>query len=165
MSVTGPLTIKFTSDNSYTNDGFKLVVRCIYISKSIYGLIESNKYQMNLKYQYRGKWYSICPNCTSDVNFTCYSNSVLEKCEEYSIESDNENLCIKCKNNYYPMLNDTNNKNNYINCYKNNSLEKYYLDNNDFLFKSCYKSCRTCIQNGTIENHNCLTCDTNYEFS
>ena len=39
------------------------------------------------------------------------------------------------------------------------------MDNEDFFFKSCYKSCKTCTKNGTMENHNCLTCDTNYEFS
>jgi hypothetical protein len=147
LSSTGPLTIKFISIPLLgTCPGFKLVVGCIYISQSIYGLIKSNKCQkiscdndwknIQLKYQYRGNCYSICPNSTSDVNFTCYYNSVLEKCEQYSIESDYKNLCIKCKNNYYPMLNDKSNKNNFINCYQNNSLEKYYLDKDDFLFKS-----------------------------
>ena len=63
------------------------------------------------------------------------------------------------------MLNDKTNKNNFINCYKNNSLEKYYLDTNDFLFKLCYKTCKTCSKNGTKKNHNCLTCDINYEFN
>jgi hypothetical protein len=116
-------------------------------------------------YQYRGKCYIYCPEGTSYNNYRCYSNSVLEKCEEYSIESEYENLCIKCNNNYYPMFNDQTNKNNFINCYRNNSLEKYYLDNNDLIFKLCYNSCKTCIQNGTIEYHNCITCDINYEFN
>ena len=74
-------------------------------------------------------------------------------------------MCIKCNNDYYPILNDANNKYNFIECYKKNSLEKYYLDNIDLLFKPCYESCKTCNKNGTKENHNCITCDDNNEFN
>ena len=193
ISTSGPLTIKYITDGSIESIGFELTVGCIYNPKTIFSLIKSNSCNMlscvddwrniqnkiytdtgscvkncqltNNKYEYRGKCYNTCPGDTNIVNFMCYSKSVLEKCEQYSIESDYENLCIKCKNNYYPMLNDKSNKNNFINCYKNNSLEKYYLDTNDFLFKLCYKTCKTCSKNGTKENHNCLTCDINYEFN
>ena len=193
ISTTGPLTIKFTTDYSVVSTGFELTVGCMHISKTIYDLIKSNncfKISCNTdwlniqnfvdldtgicmndcflesnKYQYRGKCYNNCPDNTSNNNYKCYSNSILEKCGEYSLESEYENLCIKCKNNYYPMLSDKTNKNNFINCYKNNSLEKYYLDQNDSYFKSCYKSCRICIQGGTLETHNCLQCDINYEFN
>ena len=71
LSSTGPLTIKFTCDYSRTYRGFQLVVGCIYVSQSIYGLIESNKYQMVLKYQYQGKCYYICPyiyRCINSIN-------------------------------------------------------------------------------------------------
>ena len=98
------------------------------------------------KYQYRGKCYNNCPiNTINDNfnNFMCYSNSVIEKCENYSIESEYDDLCVKCNEDYYPKLNDKTNKYDFINCYKNNHLEKYYLDNNDLLFKPCYKSCKT----------------------
>ena len=175
LSETGPLTIAFTTGYSSGNSGFYLFVACACNSISIYGLIKRNKNQtisfdknwkiIEIKYQYRGNYCYICPYGTSNINFTCYSNNVLEKCEQYSIESEYENLCIKCKNNYYPMLNDKTNKNNFINCYQNNSLEQYYLGNDDFFFKSCYESCKTCIKNGTVENHNCLSCDINYGFN
>ena len=33
------------------------------------------------KYEYRGKCYNSCPVDTNNVNFMCYSKSVLEKCE------------------------------------------------------------------------------------
>ena len=98
-------------------------------------------------------------------NITCYSESTSEKCKEYSIYSDYEDLCIKCKDNYYPMLDDKSNKYGFTNCYNDNSLDKYYLDNNDLYFKSCYNSCKTCDKNGTEENHNCIICDENYEFN
>ena len=119
------------------------------------------------KYQYRGKCYNNCPiNTINDNfnNFMCYSNSVIEKCENYSIESEYDDLCVKCNEDYYPKLNDKTNKYDFINCYKNNHLEKYYLDNNDLLFKPCYKSCKTCNQYGTEENHNCLTCAESYYY-
>ena len=193
ISTTGPLTIRFTTDGSVVRSGFQLTVSCMHTSQTIYDLINSNNcfkiscdnnwrniqnlivsdtgecvndcLSTRYMYQYRGKCYINCPEGTSNNNYRCYSNSVLEKCEEYSIESEYENLCIKCNNNYYPMFNDQTNKNNFINCYRNNSLEKYYLDNNDLIFKLCYNSCKTCIQNGTIEYHNCITCDINYEFN
>ena len=193
VSTSGPLTIKFTADGSTVFSGFRLEVSCVNNTETKYNLIKSNKCRLiscdndwrsiqnkivqdtgecvtdcnktSFKYQYRGKCYNTCPDNTTDINYICYSNNVIEKCEKYSIYSDYEDLCIKCKDNYYPMLNDKSNKNGFINCYKNNSLEKYYLDNDDLIFKSCYKSCKTCDKNGTIEKHNCITCDTNYEFN
>ena len=188
-----PMTIRFKTDHSVQTSGFQLIVGYMINTQIKNNLIKSNNCQIiscdndwkiiqnkmilntdecvedceltDTKYQYRGKCYSTCPNNTGNINYTCYSNSVLEKCETYSIYSDYENLCITCKNNYYPMLNDKRNKNNFINCYKNNSLEKYYLDNNDLYFKPCYKTCKKCNKKGTVENHNCLTCDINYELN
>ena len=194
VSTTGPLTIKFTTDGSVIRSGYQLTIGCMHISETIYDLINKNScYKISndltnwrniqklivpnseecinncqltsYKYQYRGKCYNNCPLDTIDMNFKCYSKNVIEKCEEYSMESESDNLCIKCKTNYYPMLNDKNNKNNFMNCYKNNSLEKYYLDQNNLIFKLCYKTCKTCIQDGTKENHYCLICDINHEFN
>ena len=193
VSTTGPLTIRFYSDYSIIRSGFELVVDCIINTQTIYYQIINNNCRMisceenwrniqnlivsytgicvknckatSYKYLFKGKCYDNCPENTTNSNFICYSNSLLEKCENYSIESDFENLCIKCKDNYYPILNDKNNKYGFIDCYEKNSLEKYYLDNDDLVFKYCYKSCKTCNQNGTNENHNCLTCDSNYEFN
>ena len=184
VSTSGSLTIKFYTDYSVVSKGFELTVSCMYISKSIYDIINNNKCfsiscdnnwkniqkiidqnTTNNQYLYRRKCLNACPDNTTNIDFTCYSNSVLEKCQEYSIESESEDLCIKCNDNYYPTLDNKNNANNFINCYKNNSLEKYYLDNEDLVFKSCYKSCKTCVKNGTLSNHNCLTCEANYEYS
>ena len=104
---------------------FQLIVSCIINSQTIYNLIKNNNCRMiscdsdyksqrnildsntgeciknckstNKKYLYRGKCYNICPENTINDNFICYSNSIIEKCKEYSIESENLNLCIKCK--------------------------------------------------------------------
>ena len=148
---------RLSCDNDYKN------IQNIILSNS--GLCLKNCNSTNLKYHYRGNCYNSCPDNSTNQNFICYSNNILEKCGEYSLESDYENLCIKCNNDYYPILNDANNKYNFIECYKKNSLEKYYLDNIDLLFKPCYESCKTCNKNGTKENHNCITCDDNNEFN
>ena len=193
VSTSGPLTLKSTSDYSILYPGFHLTIGCMNNWKTMYDIIKSNNYTKiscdsnwrsiqnlilsdsgicirncsltNNTYQYRGKCYINCPDDTTDINQICYSNSIIEKCEEYSMESDDDNLCIKCKNNYFPILNDKNNKNGFINCYKNNTLEKYYLDKSNLHFKPCYNSCKACIKSGTKEYHNCITCDINYEFN
>ena len=195
MSTSGPLTIKFTTDNSVVRAGFKLNVSCLNTQSAntnanTYYLTKSNNCQTiscdndwrnvqnkmisgtatciedckttNTKYQYQGKCYNTCPFNTTSINYICYSNSVLEKCQLYSNYSNYENLCIKCKNGYYPMLNDQSNIYPYINCYKN--LEGYYLDTYDSFYKPCYISCKTCNIKGNEEIHNCITCFLNYTY-
>ena len=194
VSTIGSLTIKFRSDGSVIRAGFELFVDCAIISQSIYNLIIENNCRLvycdsdyrriqniilpkskicvkncnstNQKYHYKGQCYDDCPENTTNINFFCYSNITLEKCDNFSLESDYfGNICIKCKEYTYPKYSDSTNKYTYVNCYKNNSLEKYYLDYNDFYFKSCYKSCSSCNQKGTIESHNCILCDNNYKFN
>ena len=194
VSTIGSLTIKFRSDFIIIRAGFELFVDCAIISQSIYKLIIENSCRMvycnsdyrriqniilpkskicvkncnstNQKYHYKGQCYDDCPENTTNINFFCYSNITLEKCDNFSLESDYfGNICIKCKEYTYPKYSDSTNKYTYVNCYKNNSLEKYYLDYNDFYFKSCYKSCSSCNQKGTIESHNCILCDNNYKFN
>ena len=185
----GFFVLEFTSDSSNTYPGFQLTVGCMINSpQTIYSLIKDKScYKISCdsnwkniqdvsvscirnckltrtKYQYRGKCYNSCPEGTVDINSNklCFLKNVQESCELYSIASELENACLKCKSDYYTIFNDKNNKNNFVHCYKNNSLEKYYLDNNDLLFKPCYISCKTCDQAGTIENSNCLSCDNSY---
>ena len=185
----GFFVLEFTSDSFNTYPGFQLTVGCMINSpQTIYSLIKDKScYKISCdsnwkniqdvsvscirnckltrtKYQYRGKCYNSCPEGTVDINSNklCFLKNVQESCELYSIASELENACLKCKSDYYTIFNDKNNKNNFVHCYKNNSLEKYYLDNNDLLFKPCYISCKTCDQAGTIENSNCLSCDNSY---
>ena len=148
VSTIGPLTIIYNQVYS----PYQLTVGCIINTISLYNTIINNDCRKiscdnnwrnvqnkivqdtgecvtdckttSNKFEYRGKCYNICPENTSNINYICYSNSTLEKCQIYSNESEYEDLCIKCNNNYYPMLNDKSNKNDFINCYKNNSLDK-----------------------------------------
>ena len=72
---------------------------------------------------------------------TCKCN--LENCFICSLESlSNNNSCITCntEKGYYPIYGENNN--NYIKWY--NSMEGFYLDNEDFLYKKCYNSCKEC---------------------
>ena len=39
------------------------------------------------------------------------------------------------------------------------------MDTNDLFFKPCYISCKTCLKEGTSQNHSCITCDSKYEFN
>jgi len=193
VSISGPLTIKFISDYSIIYSGFELIVDCVVNSNTIYYAIKNNQCRSVLcnddwrnmkniilpnsglcikncnstsaKYYYQGQCYNNCPENTINHNNICYSNSINEKCGIYSFESNYFNLCIKCKNGYYPKYNDINNIYNYIDCYENNSLIKYYLDNDDFLFKPCYQRCETCNQKGTYENHKCITCESYFEIN
>ena len=134
VSSTGPLTIKFKTDYSVVKSGFQLIVDCTVNFKTIYYLIKNNNCRLisckddwknlkniilshsglcvkncnstSTKYHYKGNCYTECPENTTNFNYICYSNSIIEKCEIYSLESNHENLCIKCQNNYYPKLND-----------------------------------------------------------
>ena len=123
---------------------------------------------INSKYIYLGNCYNPCPkgkyydNKDSVYKCKCFE----EKCLICTEESLHYNLCISCNENYYPKFNDTNNKKinsilNYIDCYK--SIEAYYLENNS-TFKKCYDSCKSCDKKGDKNNHNCLSCNTEYNF-
>ena len=59
------------------------------------------------------------------------------------------------------MLNDESNIGNFINCY-NESIDGYYLDISNKMYKPCYYTCKTCDKNGNDYNHNCLECKPEY---
>ena len=90
----------------------------------------------------------------------------INKCLDCSFDSlINKNLCNSCNLNegFYPKENDPKNVDNYYECYHKNEIQnRYYLDNNDLLFKPCYDSCDTCDQKGDATYHYCLTCKNNY---
>ena len=85
----------------------------------------------------------------------CYINNSV-------IISNNNFTCDICGNNYFRKYNDSkDDDNSFLNCY--NFIEGYYLDESDFLYKSCYESCKTCKASGNEENHNCIVCDDDYK--
>ena len=113
----------------------------------------------NPKYFYLGNCYDKCPKGSyfdEIEKCKCFE----EKCFICSEESLKYNLCLSCNEGYYQILNDSNNKGIYINCYKN--ISGYYLENN--YFKKCYESCLTCEEKGEKEIHNCIICKNEYPF-
>ena len=111
-------------------------------------------------YIYLGNCYGKCLNgqyTDEDDNIQCYCLD--KKCLICPEESAIKGLCAECNKDYYKKASDIDKK--YFNCF--NKLDKYYLSNK--LFYPCYNSCQTCDKEGTMENHNCLTCDTNNSFA
>ena len=110
--------------------------------------------------------------CVSSCSYGYYtdnSNKIccpLEKCSQCTKESLAQNLCIKCNNEkgYYAIYNEQINNSGNIHCY-NNNIEGYYLDTDEKFYKPCYNSCKSCEKNGDDINHNCITCNSNYDFS
>ena len=88
----------------------------------------------------------------------------IPKCEKCSSESISNNLCLSCNNEkgYYPLLNDMNNIDDFIECYTGD-ITGYYLDNNDNYYKPCYNTCSKCSSNGNENNHNCNECKEGYD--
>ena len=86
------------------------------------------------------------------------------KCNECSLESLKNDLCISCNTNfsYYEIINDSRNNDSFINCYKNPI--GYYLDNNEKKYKPCYFKCKSCTEVGDENNNKCTSCINNYEF-
>ena len=62
------------------------------------------------------------------------------------------------------MENDPLNLDEYFNCYNETPIG-YYLDINDKIYKKCYDTCETCDVKGDNEFHNCLKCNTEYNYN
>ena len=60
------------------------------------------------------------------------------------------------------MENDIKFKGKYFECYK--EIHGYYLDVTNSIFKKCYKTCETCDKKGDDNNHNCLSCKSDFKY-
>ena len=87
-----------------------------------------------------------------DNQFKCYTKHNFLLYNKYS--------CKICGNEYFQTYNNLNDNYSYINCYE--SPVGYYFDENDFLFKSCYFSCKSCDIDGNEIQHNCFECKDDY---
>ena len=90
-----------------------------------------------------------------NYEFNCYTNNTQMLYNKYFCD-----MCYNNNNKYYIKYNDSNNIDSNINCYY--SPEGYYLDDNDSLYKSYYKSCKICNTSGNIIEHNCIECNNDY---
>ena len=141
-------------------------------NKTCYSLISSDDWISDRKTIIDGA--NLCNDtCYNNDNISCYENCIniinkyeckcrLNNCLECSSINLNESLCTNCKDNYYPIENDTFNLGKYINCYK--EPIGYYLDKNISKYKKCYDTCESCEINGDNINHNCIKCNINFSF-
>jgi surface protein len=111
---------------------------------------------------------TICSNMDNLVNhfkmdktIIC-NNSIFNDEKEYRCRITHSTIlynkysCQICGESYFSKYNNLNDNNSYINCY--NAPESYFFDENDFLYKSCYITCKTCNISGNETYHNCLEC-------
>ena len=121
----------------------------------------------NDKYEFNSKCYDICPYGTfhDEINSVEKCKCENEKCYSCLDIEDAKNLCITCNKSFYPIENDPMNIGPYINCYKD--LDGYFLDKsneNNYIYKLCYETCKTCEKKGDNLNNNCLECKSEYPF-
>ena len=132
------------------------------------------------KYEFDNKCYKSCPpgtyfnyehtGCIDTIPLGYYLNDSNAqtinqcniKCKNCNLDSSKNDLCISCnnENNYYIKENDNSNKDSYINCY-NQAPDGYYFDDENKRYSPCYKSCKSCTEMGTVENHKCTSCYSN----
>ena len=89
-------------------------------------------------------------------------HNIIINCSTYSIESIQEDSCIKCKTGYYPIYDNVSGYDPpFKKCYTN--LEEYFLSNYK-AYKRCYHSCQSCGVEGDELHHNCKECKFDYFF-
>ena len=88
------------------------------------------------------------------------------KCNNCTKESEKQNLCISCNinNSFYPKYNDSNSINFiFIDCYPDDTIfDGFFIDKSDNIYKPCYKTCKSCNESGSVSEHKCMTCYSNY---
>ena len=132
------------------------------------------------KFEFNNKCYKSCPDgtyynydyngCIDTIPEGFYNNDEIKKtidkcnikCQKCDLQSTNNELCISCNNdqNYYLKENDHSNVDDYINCYKD-IPEANFFDEENKIFKQCYKTCKSCTELGNLINHKCTSCYSN----
>ena len=101
-----------------------------------------------------------------DCSNICINNSLkidlkYNICVEYCNESDYKYdiYCYdKCPNTTYIL------KNNEKICLDKIIGNGYYFDENEEVFKECYKNCKSCNEEGNEINNKCIECKSNFTF-
>ena len=122
------------------------------------------------KFLYLGNCVQTCPRISDSffLNETISQKICkceLIKCYTCSMESLSNNLCTSCntEDGYYPIYDDLYiNNNPFYNCSK--SPEGYYFDEENYVYKSCYESCKSCFKSGDKNEHNCFECKEGYNY-
>ena len=105
-----------------------------------------------------------------NVKLDIINNACIESCSVNGYEFEYDNICYhKCPNGTLVNGNlclDNNCLGNMPNSSEclNNTPQGYYYDQNDDLYKQCFKSCKNCLGEGKETFNNCYECQTNYTF-
>ena len=99
----------------------------------------------------------------TNINTTILDIETEINCEDNNkIYYNGKCICNMDKGFYFFNLKSFNN-NNKNKCYNKNELPKnIYFNNLTFSYELCYKTCRTCEEEGNELDNNCLTCIFNY---
>ena len=115
----------------------------------------NSKLEYEFYYPFNGKNFE-----KLDLRICSNENFKITNCSTYSLKSILNDLCVSCKEEYFPIYNDPLNIDPYLKCYKD--PERYYLDKILSKYKLCFSSCQNCDKQGNSNFHNCLKCDKNY---
>ena len=136
----------FWDDSKYKNNCYKDCNFSFYP----YYFDESNEYHCSEKFK----------GCPEKYNkYILEKNKCIDNCKnDDTYRYEFNNICFtNCPSNT-SILED-----NEFLCY-NITLNGYYLDNKNKIYKRCYETCGKCESGGNEINHNCIECKSNYEF-
>ena len=159
-------TSKVTHYNNFLYNVKNSLIYCINETKSSTIISQLNNYKNNICKIFNNWNFTNLLEYISKGNYSIFYQRIEIcniKCNNYSLDSIQNNLCISCNNKkgYYPIINNNSNDNSFIDCY--NNPNGFFLDNN--IYKPCYSTCKKCNGNGDKKNHYCIECIDNLFFN
>ena len=110
-------------------------------------------------------------NCYDKIDNYYKKDNAFYPCNYTCLTCENDNSCIKCKENYYFKV-DESNQVLYDNKCFNTLPDGHYIvyDANiettteiiNVVYKPCYSTCSSCTGYGTYESNNCILCEDDY---
>ena len=159
----GCLKSNIIPDGYYKNDTIlKTIDKCNNTCKTCDSKTNCLTCDENYPYLFFGKCVKTCKfgHYIDSVSGIMKCKCISTECGECIEESMEEGLCLSCAEGYYPKSDEIIYKEGFKKCYKD--PPNYYLDQKNNIYKRCYSTCEKCYGDGNEENHNCITCDTNY---
>ena len=145
------LKISITENSSYftlnnkkisSNDKFYILNNLVFFHNKIT--------KIKIKFKSYGVVLEQTKTCELNIRI-CYDTCL--ECNDID-PNNNNHECTKCKNGFY-FVENTNN------CMTKEQIKdtNYYFDENDEIFKKCYKDCKHCLMGGDINDMKCLDCE------
>ena len=150
-------------------NNFKLKDESVTLNDIFNGISSNTKFCINdEKLKNKLSSYGI----TSDCSDICFQDNkkkdiknkiCVESCQNKKYEENN--ICLnECEIGSYPIFCESNDcDENQIECY-NYIPEKYYFDSDSKSYKKCYETCKSCSEEGSKRQNNCIECIDGYSF-